>query len=189
MLSGCAIGPLVVHETARTVGPNNNELDGGWGQAGYVVKWNYGLGQDLDFGIHWESLSIGLRLKYAILNARERGFSLAVAAGTGVSIGGSHYYGDLIASYLAGSWEPYGALRAVHVKNDPLEFRDQDTGQVDFTVDKIEYDYGQLTLGTRYWFTPHFLLSLEASSLFAFSSGLGIGSNVLIGGALGYRFF
>jgi hypothetical protein len=187
LFSGCAVGPLVSHETARTVGSSHHELMAGYGQAGYVFKWNYGLTQNLDFGLHFESLSVGVRAKYAFLNSSS-GWSFAAALGTGASIGGSHYYGDLIGSYLVGSWEPYGTLRAVHVTNDPLEFKDKDTGHVDFTVDKSEYDYGQFILGTRFWMTPHWLLSLEASTLFPISSGFRMGSTLLAGASFGYRF-
>ena len=186
-LSGCVIGPLVSHETARTVGESKHELMGGYGRAGYILKWNFGVAENLDFGLHWESLSIGVRAKYAFFN-HEAGWSLAAALGTGTSIGGSHYYGDVIGSYLQGPWEPYGTLRVVHVKNDPMEFKDTNTGQVAFTIPGSQYDYGQFILGTRYWMTPHWLFSLEASSLFAISSGLGIGSNLLVGGSFGYRF-
>jgi hypothetical protein len=186
-LSGCAVGPLVSHETARTVGNSNHELIGGYGMAGYVVKWNYGLTKNLDLGLHWESLSIGLRAKYAFINNRE-GWSFATALGAGSSIGGSHYYGDIIGSYLAGPWEPYGTVRLVHVKTDPLEFKDKDTGDIAFTVPSADYDYGQFILGTRYWISAHWLFSLEASSLFAVSSGLKIGNGVLVGGSFGYRF-
>lgn len=186
-LSGCAVGPLVSHETARTVGNSNHELIGGYGQAGYILKWNYGLTENLDLGLHWESLSIGIRAKYAFINNKS-GLSLASAIGTGASIGGSHYYGDFISSYLTGSWEPYGTVRIVHVKNDPLEFKNKDTGQVSFTIDKSEYDYGQFILGTRYWFSNHWLFSVEASSLFTISSGFKAGNSVFGGASFGYRF-
>ncbi|MBX3040395.1 MAG: hypothetical protein KF789_06770 [Bdellovibrionaceae bacterium] len=187
-LSGCAIGPLVSHETARTVGRSRHEFVGGFGTAGFVAKWNYGLTENLDMGLHWESLSVGLRAKYAFLN-RDKGWSFATALGTGSSIGaGTYYSGDLMASYLSGSWEPYGTLRFVHVKNDPVDFKDKDTGQIEFTVPKSQYDYGQVILGNRYWFSSHWLLSLEVSSPYAISSGLKIGNDILTSGALGYRF-
>lgn len=89
---------------------------------------------------------------------------------------------------MAGSWEPFGTFRVVHVKNDPLEFKDEDTGNIDFTVPSSEYDYGQFILGTRYWFTPHWLFSLEASSLISMTSDLEIDNGVIVGGAFGYRF-
>jgi hypothetical protein len=186
-LSGCAVGPLVSHETARTVGNSNHEFVGGYGQAGYVLKWNYGLTENLDLGLHWESLSIGIRAKYSFIN-NTSGWSIASAIGTGSSIGGSHYYGDIIGSYLTGDWEPYGTVRFVHVKNDPLEFKNQDTGLANFTIDSIEYDYGQFILGTRYWFTKHWLLSLETSSLFTISSGFNSANSIFAGASFGYRF-
>lgn len=186
-LTGCAVGPLVGHETARTVGRSNHELIAGYGQAGYVFKWNIGLNENLDLGFQWESLSLGARLKYAFINS-EQGWSLATALGTGFSIGGSHYYGDLIGSYMTGSWDPYGILRLVHVKNDPLEFKDTNTGEINFAVSSSEYNYGQFILGTRYWFTPHWLFSLEASSFSSMSSELKIDNDVIVNAGFGYRF-
>lgn len=186
-LSGCAVGPLVSHETARTVGDSNHELIGGYGQAGYVFKWNYGLTENLDLGLHWESLSIGIRAKYAFIN-NKAGWSMASAFGNGASIGGSHYYLDVVGSYLTGSWEPYGTVRVVHVKLDPVEFRSKDTGQISFTIDRAEYDYGQLIVGTRYWLSDHWLFSIEASSLFSISSGFRAGNGVFGGASFGYRF-
>lgn len=187
LLSGCAVGPLVSHETARTVGSRNSELIGGYGQAGYVFKWNYGLGKDFDIGLHWESLSIGLRAKYAFINS-SNGFSLAAALGIGESLGGSHYYGDILFSYLVKKFEPYGTIRLVHVKTDPVEFRDEDTGHVDFTVRSYKYDYGQGILGARIWFNKNWFLSLEASTLFTVSDDVEIADGVLLGAALGARF-
>jgi hypothetical protein len=187
LLSSCAVGPLVSHETARTVGNSNHEILGGYGQAGFAFKWNYGVSENFDIGLHWESLSIGVRAKYAFINSKDS-WSFAAALGTGSSVGGSHTYIDLITSTMAGSWEPYGTIRLVKVKTDPMAFRDKDTGQVAFTISSAEYDYGQALLGTRYWFNTHWHLSLEASSLFAVRESVKFGSNALIGAALGYRF-
>lgn len=186
-LSGCAIGPLVSHETARTVGKSNHELIGGYGQAGYAFKWNYGVAENWDIGLHLESLSWGIRTKYAFLNSTT-GWSVATALGTGLSIGGRHYYGDIIGSYLVDSWEPYGTLRLVHVTNDPVELRDKKTGTLDYTIDKFEYEYAQAIVGTRYWFSEHWLLSLEVSSLISITQGVKIGNSLIAGAAFGYRF-
>ena len=100
--AGCAVGPLVQHETARSVGKGDHEIIAGYGQAGYVLKWNAGVTENFDFGIHWESLSFGIRGKYSIINGRSGGISLAGAIGAGSSLGGSHQYGDLMVSYLSG---------------------------------------------------------------------------------------
>lgn len=185
-LAACAVGPLVSHETARTVGDNNHELVGGYGQAGYVFKWNYGITDKFDIGLHWESLSIGVRVKYMFLGGGE-GFSMAAAAGTGSSVGGSHYYGDLMSSWLIKRWEPYLTARFVHVKTDPVELRDKDTGHFNFTIPSVDYDYGQFIGGARFWMTPHWLLSLEASTLFGISSGFKVDNNLFAGAAFGYR--
>lgn len=154
--------------------------------AGHVVKWNYGLTENLDLGLQWETLSLGVRAKYAFINNKE-GWSLATALGTGIALGGGYYGGDIIGSYMTGAWEPYGTLRIAHVKNDPWELKNKDTGKIEYTIPDSEYDYGQVILGTRYWFTPNWLFSVEASSLFA-SSVLKVSNGVLAGGSLGYRF-
>lgn len=187
LLTSCAIGPLVSHETARTVGNSKHEVLGGYGHAGYIIKWNYGLSDNLDLGLHWESFSIGLKAKYSFINAQESGLSLAAALGTGASIGGSHYYGDLMMSYLSKKWEPYSTLRFVRVKSDEMEFNDEETGERVFTIDSSRYSYGQFFLGTRYWLNQHWLLSLEASSIFTLSS-VEVSNNLIISGGLGYRF-
>lgn len=187
LLSGCAVGPLVSHETARTVGKSKSEVIAGFGEGGYVFKWNYGVTENLDLGVHWESLSVGLRAKYAFINKKE-GWSLASALGAGSSVGGRHYYGDLIGSHLSGAWEPYGTLRLVHVKADPIELKDNQTGSVEFTIDKSEFDYAQFIVGTKYWFSENWVMSLEASSFGALTSGLVLSNGVILGGSLGYRF-
>jgi hypothetical protein len=187
LLNACAFGPLVTHETARTVGENRHELLGGYGNVGYMVKWSYGVTKDIDLGFQIESMSIGLRGKYAFIN-NERGFSLAAAAGVGNSIGGSHYYGDLMTSYKAAWWEPYLNFRYVRVKTDPIEVRDKDNGPLDFTINSLEYSYGQLFFGNRFWMTENWILSVEASSIVLHSTGIKMSSVAVIGAALGYKF-
>ncbi len=186
-VSGCAIGPLVGHEPARTVGKSNNEFVGGIGNAGYIFKWNYGLSEDLDIGLQAESYSVGVRGKYAFINNATGGLSLAAALGRGVSIGGNHSYVDFIGSYLVNQWEPFVTTRLVHVKSDPTRFKSKGL-KIDFTIDKNEYDYGQFILGTRYWLNTHWTLSFEVSSLFKASSGVTIGDKTLAGATFGYRF-
>ncbi len=187
LLSACAVGPLVSHESARTVGKSNHELLGGYGQTGYVFKWNYGFSENFDLGLQWESLSLGIRGKYAFFN-RKQGWSWAAALGAGKSVGGTHYYVDGIGSYMTGSWEPYGTLRIVQVTTDPVEFRSTSTGQLSFAIASTQYTYGQTILGTKYWFTEHWWFSIEATSLFSLTSDLRIGNSALFGAGFGYRF-
>jgi hypothetical protein len=186
-LTGC-VGPLVLHETARTVGDGNSELIGGGGNGGFVFKYNYGLFDRLDVGVQWESLSLGIRAKLGIINPHGPGWSWAIAAGIGDSVGGSHYYGDLITSYLTGSFEPYGALRVVHVNIDSQDFKSDVSDQTIFTTPSTSFNYEELIVGSRIWFTPHWLLSLEAGTVFAVGSGVSFDNNFLIGAAFGYHF-
>ncbi len=187
-LSGC-VGPMVMQETARTVGDGNSELSAAYSSGSqWAAKWNYGLTENWDLGLQLEGLSMGLRTKYSILNNHERGWSLATAFGAGASIGGSHYYFDLIASHLMGHWEPYTSFRVVHMKIDPVEFKDDQSGKTDFTIDLPDYNYGQYFLGTRYWFDKHWLLSLEGSLAFAIGKGIHFEKAVFVGAGAGYKF-
>lgn len=185
-LSAC-VGPTVLHETARTVGQNHAEFDGGLGSTGYVFKLNYGVTENFDIGVHWESLNMGVRAKYAFINGKDHEMSLAGAAGIGTTFGGTAYYGDVIASYLNGSWEPYGAFRYVHVSVNRQDFIDHDTGHVDFTFPGLEYSYEEIMIGSRFWLNKHWLFSLEAGSLIALGD-LNIGNNLLVSGVFGYHF-
>lgn len=187
-ISGCAFGPFISQETARTVGNSNHELTGGAGSSGYVFKWNYGLTDHLDLGIHLEVLSVGVRAKYAFINHNEKGWSFAAALGAGDSIGGSHSYADIMTSYLSKSWEPYSTIRVVKVKVDTFEYRSEENNDVLFTIDKSEYQYGQFFLGTRYWINKKWFLSLEGSTFFSTTTGLEFKNTSLVGLATGYRF-
>jgi len=187
-ITGC-VGPLVSHETARTVGRSAAELTFGEGSAGTVAKFNYGVLKDLDLGIHIESLSAGVRAKYAFVNAPEGGFSFAAALGTGETFNGKYNNVDLIASLLREKWEPYGTFRFVRVdlESNELDSSD-DTGLFDLKKGETIYTYGQVILGSRYWFDPHWIGSLEASSLISFSKTIDFDDNILVGAALIYKF-
>lgn len=188
VLSGCAVGPLTSHETARTVGDGNHEIVAGFGQSGFVGKWSYGLKEDLDIGVHLEFFSIGLRAKYAFLNS-SNGFSLAGAAGIGDSLGGGHYYGELLTSYMFGTFEPFVTGRFVRVKTDPVEFgNDADNDEADFTINSYKFNYVQVLYGTRIWINPNWLVSVEGATFAAKSSGLSLAKWNTFSAALGYRF-
>lgn len=187
MASGCAVGPLVNHEAARTVGEGKDEFVAGYGVTSYVLKWTRGISDNLDYSIQLEALSLGVKLKYAFINNPEKGFSLSGAAGYGASIGGNHYYVDISTGYLKKGWEPYTTLRIVRVDTDPMEFKDEDTGEVEFTIDQGDFTYGQYMLGLRYWMTERWLVSLEGSTLFGISN-VKFGQNSIVGLAFGYKF-
>jgi len=178
LMAGCSIGPLYLHETASTVGKSKMDIATGYGDAGPVLKLNYGLTENLDIGYATEVYSTGIRAKYAFINGKEGEPSLATAAGAGVSPDGNHYYVDLIGGYQHGDWEPYGSLRYVRVNFDATTY---DSGFGDFKVDKSHSSYGQYFLGLRYWVTQRWFLSLEASQL-------SFNPHAIAGAAVGYRY-
>lgn len=165
--AGCAFGPLMVHETARTVGDRRDELSLGYGSTGADFKWHHGFHDNLDIGFQVEYLGAGLRAKWAFLNNQKAGPSAAMAVGYGYNWGGDHVYGDLIASYLEGQWEPYTSLRGVNASVNSQTWTDEKTGQVEWKIPRHSYQYGQFTLGTRYWFNQKFMMNIEASKLFS----------------------
>ncbi len=186
-LSSCAVGPLVNHETARTVGKDRHEVSGGYSNAGYVFKWNYGLFEKFDIGVHAEQYNLGLRAKYSFVKNDDNGFSMALALGAGDSFGGNHYYGDLLGSFLTGRWEPYTTVRVVKVRTEEMNFSDEQTGAFAFRIDENHYSYGQYFLGTRFWASRQLFLSVEASTLFTLDA-VEVSDNFIFSGALGYRF-
>ncbi|UOF02645.1 hypothetical protein [Bdellovibrio reynosensis] len=186
-LGGCALGPLANHETARSVGKGMHELSFGAGNAPPFFKWSYGATENFDLGLHAEATSIGIRGKYSFIN-QTQGVSFAGALGIGNSIGGSHQYGDLLVSGVYNWFEPYGAVRYAHVNTDPFELKDKDTGNVFFETDEYEYNYAQVFLGSRFWFSPKWYLGLEFSAVKPISSKLNIGGTSLLTVGLGVRF-
>lgn len=184
-LSACAIGPLVGHETARTVGDGKTELVAGYGNPGTVLKLNRGISENFDLGVQVESLSMGVRGKYAFINANQ-GWSLAGALGYGFSFQGQYTSEDLTTSYLNDSWEPYGTLRFSQVTIGETEIENANTHEHIYTVKSSSFQYGQVILGTRYWINDRWMLSGELIRPFV------IGSDIDIDGALfsigfGYR--
>lgn len=160
---------------------------GGYGSASYVAKWTYGLSQNFDFGAHIEELSMGVRLKYALLNPRDGGVALALAGGAGASFGGSYYNGDILLSSLYGRIEPYAIFRYNHVTTDKQDFRDKDNGAINFTIDEASFTYGQVFLGSRIWLTQGFAVSVEASKLVRFEN-VEFSDLIIVSGALIFRF-
>ena len=169
-LFASCISPLASHETARTLGEGNQEVIGGLGVFGHVLKWNMGITEDLDVGVQWETFNLGLRAKYAFINSKQSGFSLATALGGGNVNNGTYYYGDLMTSYLTGDWEPYGTIRASHTtcnaRQDKSKEGKEHIGEV-FKCDRRTYDRIQLTIGAKYWLNDKWFLTLEGGRVFA----------------------
>ena len=131
------------------------------------------MSKDFDLGVHLESLSWGIRAKYAFINA-SKGWSLAGALGYGVSFNGRYTSEDLTASYLSNAWEPYGTLRFSQVTIPDTDIEDANTHEHIYTIKSSSFQYGQLIAGTRYWFNNNWMLSAEISRPFVVGSGIDI---------------
>ncbi|BBH52020.1 hypothetical protein [Fluviispira sanaruensis] len=198
ILTSC-LSSLTLNETGRTVGKGNHEISIAAGVPyAYAIKWNYGLTENFDFGLKLESLTQSFRLKYALIQGSSvDSGALAIAGGAGIGDGGKskHYYGDIIASALGSSWEPYAALRLGYVdaKTD-IKSDNYPSFIISLTENlaagRTTYAYGQTFLGTRYWFSKSTFLSLEGAYLFVFDEKGNIEpSGAATGGiALGFRF-
>ena len=150
-------------------------------------KWNYGLGKNFDFGAQMESLSMGIKAKYAFLNQSE-GWSMALGLGYGTGVESDHFYGDFHTSFKTGPVEPYMTVRYVQVHTDKEDIDDHKSGNIHFNIDSLKFQYGQFMIGTRFWLTRHWLFSVEGSTFFGASDGLKISDTYFFNAALGYRF-
>jgi len=189
VLSSCVMGPINTFETGRTSGDGRGELLAGIGSTGFVGKLNYGVSENLDIGVQLETFSLGGKLKYALMNNQEKGFSLAMAGGAGVGGGNSsHYYGDVIASYLSGDLEPYGSFRFVHAINKSYDEKNDTNDNWIFNIQKREFNYQQYNLGLRYWVNEQLTLNAELTKLQAASSEIIFKDKTLVNVGLGVKF-
>lgn len=185
-LTSCAIGPLALNETARSTGAGHHALSASFGSTDYALKWNYGLSQNLDIGVQVENLSQGIRAKYSLLNQSE-GSSVAIAGGTGLSMGGNHHYLDAIYSTRANWFEPYLAYRFMWVNSDSKEFKSSDTDEKILRIDRDNYRYGQFFLGTRLNFSENFYGSIELSSFHSLAE-VKVSPELFYNFGLGFKF-
>lgn len=184
--TGC-LAPLAIQETGRTLGEGYSEIVGGIGSPGHVLKFNYGVTENLDLGIQWESINLGLRAKYAFLNNPVAGWSVAGALAAGSVSLGNYYMADVIGSHLSGDWEPYAALRISRtICRETFEEKEKKSSDLlnIISCDKKFYDRGQLTIGSKYWLSGQWFLALELGTLFSASEEpLTVGST-----SVGYKF-
>lgn len=168
-LSGCAIAPVANHVSARTNGKNESLLSLGTmigSSSGRFwlpsLKYSVGLSDDFDVGGQYEIIDIGLWGKYAIVNHKEGGFSMAALGGVGVGGDGHYIYFGPVLSWLHGIFEPYLLSRFNYVS---YPAKNLDLGTIgEVTILNGVYRYFQHTLGFFLWPTKKLGVSLEASS-------------------------
>ncbi len=187
-LSSCALGPLMSHDTARSLGEGVAAVDLAGTAINGMVKTGIGVTDNLDLGAQLEVFSFGLRAKYSLLNNREQGLSFALAGGTGWSHGGTHRYADIIGSYKINDFEFYSTARFVHASNTEKDFKDANTGQSVFVIAQRDYDYKQYIFGIRYWITDKILFDIEGTKISFDDKEIKFESPMQYGAGLGFRF-
>ena len=168
---GCAVGPLMGHESARTVGRSANEVIVGAGVTYQLIKYTRGLTDDFDLGLQYEIETLSVRAKYALLNTPDEGVSLAVAATLGAGKNGRSAGGDLILSYRRRWLEPYFIGRFTHVDfGERTDHRSLDV--LTKYEPALHANYGQAMLGARFWTAPNWVLTVETSAVLRSSTTL-----------------
>jgi len=175
-IAGC-FGPLMSHESARTVGNQKTGFRVIASNAGYGFKLDHGFGENLDLGYSLETYSTGISAKYAFVN-KDRGSSFASKIGYGSTFGGHYYMGSLLGSYRGSNWEPFANIQYTKVTIDQQDVKDANTGDVFATTPKFDFNYTQAFVGMKYWFNPRFALSLEVSD-FVDSHFVDLKSNIV----------
>ena len=166
LFAGC-IGPMLSHDTGRTLGKGGNQIQVASTPDAYrSISYTHGVTENLDLGIKAESLNNGFTGKYAFVNHKTGG-ALAAVFGLGTTFGGTYYMGGLATSYKFNHFEPFAGIRTTQVNVDEAKIKDADTGDVFATVPSFNFHYSQAFLGTKIRFNKTFGLSAEAASIFA----------------------
>lgn len=126
------------------------------------IKYSIGLGEDFDIGFQYEVVEYGIWGKYAFLQNREEGPSIAAIAGTGLSFEGFYGYLGPMFSWKLGIFEPYFFSRFNYVHYPQAKIDLATIGEV--SVAPGTYRYLQHTLGFFLWPIDWFGGGLEAST-------------------------
>ena len=179
VLTGCTIfGPIQSHDLGRSLGGGNHNFhfsaivtvdekeEGNGIGALPSFRYDIGVSENLDLGFQYELLSSGIRGKYSFLN-NKKGLSASMSLGAGSSSGlaavGFYYNATLATSYKADSWEPFLNYRFTYVD---IASDGETTSEGPFGSDITfgsDDGYGQIFLGTKYWITEKFALSMESN--------------------------
>jgi hypothetical protein len=168
LAQGCAVAPLSNHITARTNGSGNSLISAGStipvGNTATVpsLKYSVGLGDNFDLGFQYEVVEYGAWVKYAVINNKEQGLSLAGLAGVGISFEGAYAYLGPLVSYKWGIFEPYFVERFNYVNYPSQNIDLKSLGEVH--VDPGSYRYFQHTLGFMLWPIDWLGFGLEGSA-------------------------
>lgn len=194
LAQGCAVAPLSNHVTARTNGKGDSLLSAGStigvGDSGWLpsLKYSIGLSEDFDIGFQYEVIEYGAWGKYALINNKGEGFSLAALGGAGLSFEGYYLYAGPVVSYKLDWFEPYFISRFNYVKFPAPKISIATIGE--FSVSPGIYRYFQHTLGFMTWPKDWLGFGLEASLFGTVSSPfiLREKDRLLVSGNFSFRF-
>lgn len=180
--SGCAIAPFSTLQTGRSSGAGDMTLDVG-AAMNFVIpaaKFQYGITENLDLGVQYESFNVGALLKYAFVN-NPSGWSFAAIGSYGSISNGEYYYFGPILSYKSNIFEPFLSVRLNGVRYDGSTY-DNSSIRITFSGGRIQYL--QYSAGTAIWFSEKVGLIAEYTTFGSienatFSNG-GYGSGAFI---------
>lgn len=188
-MNACALGPIINHDTGRSVGKNKYKFRvAGYPQADSPnvasLRFDTGVTENLDVGFQYEILSFGLRGFYSFINNKE-GFAMSGSLGYGSVFNGNYINAGLNFSFKSGSVEYFAGYRHTDVSVDATELTDSNTGELFTTIPSANYSYGIASGGLKYWFTDQAALGLEGAQFMNPSDGE-FSSNTLV--SLGFEY-
>jgi len=163
---GACVAPPSNYPSARSVGKDNRVIEvavtgiqnsDGERIAVPTFRVLYGLGENLDVAV--ESVlpaTLGIGLRYSLLNPKEDGLAWAVHGGFGInplliltSSDSSYFSLGSTVSYKYGAWEPFFVARRDTVR---LRLDDPNDGDAFFDLSKeIDESYSSLSTGLTWW--------------------------------------
>lgn len=182
-LNACApLAPLSNVPTARTIGKSKIHIEGGaYYPEDYYGKLGYGITDDVDLYLLMEkgafNENIGAAAKFSVLNSRE-GESISIDGSAGTADDGYYGYLGATISYKKKWFEPYaiGRYNLSRVSySGEYDFYGKNHYKGDMT-----FQYGQVTMGSTFWFDQHFGAILNANYLFGDVDGLVFGAGLIL---------
>jgi|FLOH01.1.fsa_nt_gi hypothetical protein len=182
---GACVAPPSNYPSARSVGKGNHVMEvavtgiqnsDGERIAVPTFRVLYGLDENLDVAV--ESVlpaTLGIGLRYSLLNPKEDGLAWAVHGGFGtnpllllVSSDSSYFSLGSTVSYQYGAWEPFVVARFDTVR---LRLDDPNDGNAFFDLSKdIDESYSSLATGLTWWSSSDWGLYGQVSFLTGFDT-------------------
>ena len=194
-ISGCALAPLMAPKTARPLGEGNWSVEGDL-MPSIGINVGRGFTERFDAGILVETqlgTVASIWGKYAFIDGGMDKTSLAFHGGAfvGSSFGTSDgFFIGPIVSHRFGSLEISAGVRYNYVtwRAGDLTTEEQDDSIFDFiSWGDITLNYIQTDIAFTFWTSDSFAISISGKNLSAIGDGVTVGSGVLPGFGLIYK--